>query len=300
MENGKRHAYEILDPFAKKLGLSVVEVNEGGLTAEVKINPDFCNTYSAAHGAFTYSIGQIAAVLSGEFCLGRQTAVVDVSNIHECSLLGKSARIRTKLVDANFDTIVYRVRVLDAKGKLCLSQIVTLRDTALPPKALSDFRQTIFTAGEDDPVDPVTEVAYPHLSVFFPALFGIHILGRGEKGLIYGCDIRPDTCDIYGLAHSSLIYTCCDCVAGGSAAFLLDKKPVTVSSSIHYIRSAEVGPISAEARLIRTGKSLLFYDVDVFDGNGGLVALAHFVMHVVDYKTRKDMKPENRIHAFKD
>ena len=300
MESGKRNTYEILDPFAKKLGLSVVELHEDGLTAEVKIKPDFCNTYSAAHGAFTYSIGQIAAVLSGEFCLGRQTVAVDVSNMHECSLLGKSARIRTKLIDAGADTIAYRVHVMDAKGKLCLSQIVTLRDTAKPRKELSDFRQTVFTAGKDEPVDPVTGVAYPHISVFFPALFGIHILGRGEKGLIYGCDIRPDSCDIYGGAHSSLIYTCCDCVAGGSAAFLLDKKPVTVSSSIHYIRSAEIGPISAEARLIRTGKNLLFYDVDVTDGGGVLVAAAHFVMHIVDYKTRRDLDAEHRLHAFKD
>ena len=300
MESGKRNAYEIPDPFAKRLGMSVVALHEDGLTAEVKIIPDFCNTYSAAHGAFTFSIGQIAAALSAEFCLGRQTVTVDVSNMHECSLMGKVARIRTKLIDAGPDTIVYRVRVLDAKGKLCLSQIVTLRDTDRPRKELSDFHQTIFTAGKDDPVDPVTDVAYPHISVFFPALFGIHILGRGEKGLIYGCDIHPDSCDVYGAAHSSLIYTCCDCVAGGSAAFLLEKKPVTVSSSIHYIRSAEVGPISAEARLIRTGKNLLFYDVNVTDGNGVTVAVAHFVMHIVAYKTRPDLDEDHRLHAFKD
>lgn len=300
MENDIRNICDILDPFAKMLGLTVAELREDGLTAEVKINPNFCNTYSAAHGGFAYSIGQIAAVLSAELCLDRQMTAADVSTMYVCSLMGKRARIRTRLIDASSGTVAYRVRVLDTKGKLCLSQIVTLRDAVQAGEEPREFRRTIFAADENTPVDPVTGVAYPHLSVFFPAMCGVHILGRGEKGLIYGADIRPDTCDSFGAAHSSLIYTLCDCVSGGSAFFLMDIKPVTVSSSIRYIRSATVGPVKAEARLIRRGKQLLFYDVDVFDGSGQLVAVSHFVLHSVEYKARRDLPPEHRIHAFKD
>lgn len=300
MENERNKRYEISDPFAQKLGLTVDELREDGLIAKVNIHPDFCNTYLAAHGGFACAIGQIAAVLSAEFCLGRQTVAKDVSNMYECSLMGKTARVRTKLVEANTDSMAYQVRVLDAKGKLCLSQIVTLRDRESPRETLREFPQTIFAAEESAPLDPVTGVAYPHPSVFFPAICGIHVLGRGEKGLIYGVDVRADSCDAYGAAHSGLIYTLCDSVTGGSAAFLLEKKPVTVSSSIHYIRSAWVNPISAEARLVRSGKQLLFYDVTVSDGNGQPVAVSHFVLHSVEYKTRRDMPADHRLHAFKN
>lgn len=299
MENGKTNAYEIADPFAQMIGLQVDEVREDGLSARSKLNPDFCNTYSSAHGGYVYSVGHAAAVLSAELCLGRQTAAVDVSNLYECSLMGAGARIRTKLVEAGPETIVYRVRVLDTKGKLCLSQLVTLKDTVQPKDGLPEFRQTIFAGDENSPVDPVTGIYYPRLSVFFPAVCRIYVLGRGEKGMIYGTDIYPDTCDEYGAAHSGLVYTCCDCAAGGSAAFLLEKKPVTVSSSIHYLRSVMVGPVKAEARLIRAGKQLLFYNVDVTDGSGSLAAVSHFVMQSVEYKVRSDMKPEYRRKAFK-
>lgn len=299
MENEKKN-YSIFDPFANMLGITVDEVRPDGLTAKVQIKPDFCNTYMAAHGGFAFSIGQIAAALSAEFCLGRPAATVDVDCMYECSLMGKSARAVTKLVDAAEDHIVYRVRVLDGKGKLCLSQIVTLKDAELTPSEGVEFKKTIFAADENAPVDPVTGVAYPHLSVFFTAACGGFVLDRAEKGLIYGMDVRHDTCDVTGAAHSSLIYTLCDSVAGGSAAFLLDKKPVTIASSIHYLRSAMASPIKAEARLVRSGKQLLFYNVDVFDAKGDFAAIAQFTLQSVEYKTRNDLPPEHHIHAFKD
>lgn len=296
----EKEKYEILDPFANMLGLKVDEVRPDGLTAKVQINPDFCNTYMAAHGGFAFSIGQIAAALSAELCLGRPAAAVDVDCMYECSLMGKSARVVTKLVSAAEGQLVYRVRVLDGKGKLCLSQIVTLRDADLTRAEGVEFKKTIFAADENAPVDPVTGVAYPHLSVFFTAVCGGYVLARAEKGLIYGMDVREDTCDVTGAAHASLIYTLCDSVAGGSAAFLLDKKPVTIASSIHYLRPAMASPIRAEARLVRSGKQLLFYNVDVFDAEDNLAAISHFALQSVEYKTRSDLPPEHHLHAFKD
>lgn len=300
MTNTEKNESKYFDPFTRMLGLEVEEVWEDGLTARSKLKPDFCNTYSSAHGGYVYALGYTAAVLSAELCLGRRAVAVDVSNLYECSLMGAGARIGTKLVEAGREAMVYRVQVVNSADKLCLSQLVTLKDTDQPKAGLREFRQTIFAGDENSPIDPVTGTFYPCLSVFFAAVCHIHVLGRGEKGMIYGADICPDTCDGYGAAHSGLIYTCCDCAAGGSAALLLEKKPVTVSSSIHYLRSAMAGPVKAEARLIRAGKQLLFYDVDVTDGNGELIAVSHFVMKCVEYKIRSDMKLEYRRKAFKD
>lgn len=299
MENEKK-IYEINDPFANTLGLTVDEVRPDGLTVKVQIRSDFCNSYKAAHGGFAFSAGEIAAELSAKLCLGRPAAAVDAACMYECSLMGKSARIVTKLIDAAESQIVYRVRVLDGKGKLCMSQIITLRDADVTIAPNKQFKKTIFAAGDDDPIDPVTGVAYPHLSLDFAAFNGIHVIGRGEKGLIYGLDVREDTCDVTGAAHASLIYTVCDCVTGGSVAFLLDKKPVTVSSSIHYLRRAVASPIRAEARLVRNGKQLLFYNVDVLDAEDNRVAIAQFTMQSVDYNTQGNLPADHRIHAFKD
>ena len=59
-------------------------------------------------------------------------------------------------------------------------------------------------------------------------------------------------------------------------------------------------PIRAEARLVRSGKQLLFYNVDVFDAEDNLAAISHFALQSVEYKTRSDLPPEHHLHAFKD
>ena len=297
MANTERNESKYFDPFTRMLGLEVEEAQETGLTARAKLKREFCNTYSTAHGGYVYSLGHAAAVLSAELCLGRRVQVSDVSNQYESSLTGPCARIKTVLQTAGPD-LICRVKVLDSKGKLCLSQIIRLRDaeqTCIP----FEFHQTIIPGDENSPVDPVTGIYYPRLSVFFSAVCHVHVLGRGEKGMIYGADLYPETIDACGAAHGGLIYTVCDSAAGGSAAFLLEKKPVTVSSSIHYFRPITTGPVRAVTRLVREGKQLLFYDMDITDGSGEPAAVAQFIMQSVDYKLTNPLQPEYRNKAFK-
>lgn len=298
MEKENKSSYEIMEPFNKLIELEVEEVRENGLTAKSKLKPDFCNPYSSAHGGYVYALGHAAVVLSAELCLKRNAVVVDASNQYESSLMVSPARVRTKLISSDEEYIVFQARVLDGRGKLCLTQIITLKETDHPKQGLREFRRTIAPAAESDPADPLTGVSYPQLSVFFPALCHIYVMERGKKGMVYGADIFPDTCDGYGAAHGGMIYTCCDSVTGGSAALLLDKRPITISSSIHYLRSATVSPIMAEAKLIREGKKLIFYAVDITDGNGELVAVAQFVMQSVDYKVTNKLAPEYQNRAF--
>lgn len=294
------YTYKISDPFCELIGLEVEEAGENGLTARSTLKKEFCNPYSAAHGGYVYSLGHVSAALSSELCLRRQAVVVDAVNQYESSLMVSPARIRTRLVRAGRELIVYRVQVRDGKGKLCLSQTVTLKEVDYPKICPREFQQTIFPGREDAPVDPVTDIYYPRPSVFFSAVCHAYVLGRGTRGMIYGADIFPETSNAYGAAHGGMIYTCCDSAAGGSAAFLLSKKPVTVSSSIHFLRSVMDGPVKAEAKLIRAGKNLLFYDVDVTDGNDELAAIAQFVMQTVEYKVTNTMRPEYQKKAFKE
>ena len=80
---------------------------------------------------------------------------------------------------------------------------------------------------------------------------------------------------------------------------LLEKRPVTVSSSIHYLKPATVGPITVEAKLARNGKQLVFYDLNITDGNGELIAVAQFTMQGVDYKATALTK-DYQNKAFKE
>ena len=79
---------------------------------------------------------------------------------------------------------------------------------------------------------------------------------------------------------------------------LLEKRPVTVSSSIHFLRPATEGPVTVEAKLVRNGKQLVFYDLDITDGNGEMVGVALFTMQGVEYKATLPQGYQNK--AFKE
>ena len=290
----------IRDPFNALLGLEIESVTATGLTAYAEIPKEACNVFGAAHGGYVYSLGHVAAAQSAKLCLKRPAVVVNVTSQYLRSLIVSPAQVKTELVRNGRELMIFRVEIRDGKGGLCFSQTVELKEVAYPIPGERTFSQTIVPGDENSPIDPVTDIYYPRLSPFFATPCHIHVLGRGDSGMIYGADRYPETCNLYGAAHGGLIYTACDCAACGSMAFLMERKPVTVSSTIRYLRSAMVGPVKAEGKLVRDGKQLSYYDVEVTDGEDRLVAIAQFVLKSVDYQMTNDPGKEYHRKAFKD
>lgn len=271
------------DPMAQLLGLEVEQVGERGVTLRTELRSEFCNTYGFAHGGFVYTVGHITAAMSEKLCGQRSAVVVDASSQYLRSLTQGPVRAESELLRRGKEMSMYRVHVRDGRGNVCMEQIFTLKTVDYPAAPLQEFKQTIFPAGPETEPDPVLTIAVPKLSPGFATFCHVYTMGRGENGMIYSADLFPETCNLYGAAHGGLIYTCCDTVVGGSAAFLLEKKPVTVSSSVQYLRSITQGPVRAEASVTRAGRQLLYYNVDVTDGTGKLSAVAQFVLQTVDY-----------------
>lgn len=281
---------EIRDPMARLLGLHITQLHADGLTAEAPLPPEFCNPYGAAHGGYVYALGHMAAALSAEHCLGRQAVVVDVSSQYLCALRTPTARVETRLSRGGRELLVFHARVVDAAGMLCLTQSVLLKAVSFPESPRTQARETIFAAPEDAPVEPRTGLRLPMRAPLFPGACHIFLTGCGETGLRYGFDLFPETCNLYGAAHGALLYTACDAACGGSMGGLLQRKPVTVSSTIRFLSSARNDPLQAEARLLRAGRRLVFYDVDVTDASGKRVAEAQFAMQSVNFPFTQQAK----------
>ncbi len=292
-------ALEMKDPLARMIGMEVAEVREHGIVTTAQINPEFCNPYGFAHGGYVYTLGHITAVLSAELCEHRSCVVVDAACQYLSSLKASPARVETELQHSGKELLVYRVKILDALNHVCFNQTVTLKEVDDTPCDFHAQPLTIF-AERTGETDPVTGIAYPKVSPFFAKCCHIHMIGRGENGLIYGADLYPETVDCYGAAHGGMMYTMCDACAGGSVAMLLGRRPVTVAGHISYLRSAMVGPVRGEAKLVRGGKQLMYYDIDLTDGTGALVAAAQFTMQGVEYQTTENFGKEYRNKAFKD
>lgn len=85
--------------------------------------------------------------------------------------------------------------------------------------------------------------------------------------------------NLMGAAHGGSIFTLADNAFGRGcrAAGLLC---VTAQASISYLRPGLAGPLRAEARPVKLGRSLAVYDVQIFDGGGVLIARAAVTGHV--------------------
>ena len=47
---------------------------------------------------------------------------------------------------------------------------------------------------------------------------------------------------------------------------------VSLSAAIEFLRPGKIGPLTAEARVVRDGQHVQNYDVQIFDGSGALIA----------------------------
>jgi len=75
-----------------------------------------------------------------------------------------------------------------------------------------------------------------------------------------------------GLAHGGAIFGLAD-VAFGSASNSSGETALGVVSSINYLSAGKTGPLTAEARELHRSRKLGHYEVQVFDGNGALMAV---------------------------
>ena len=75
-----------------------------------------------------------------------------------------------------------------------------------------------------------------------------------------------------GFAHGGTIFSLADIAFGAAANEGCENFVVTLSTSIEYLRPGALGPLMAEARMIRGGKRIQNYEVQVFDGAGELIA----------------------------
>ncbi len=77
-----------------------------------------------------------------------------------------------------------------------------------------------------------------------------------------------------GVAHGGAIFALADVAFGAASNEDRDCGVVNMMSSIEYLRPGRVGPLMAEARAVRIGGHIANYDVQIFDGEGALIARA--------------------------
>jgi acyl-CoA thioesterase len=92
-------------------------------------------------------------------------------------------------------------------------------------------------------------------------------------------DITHNGLNPQGVAHGSLLFTLCDCVTGMAAATSGGgRNMLTQSATIHYLRPADSGTLTAKSRALRIGETTALVKGEVFDERGRLLATSEFTV----------------------
>ncbi len=100
---------------------------------------------------------------------------------------------------------------------------------------------------------------------------------------VYRLEIRPESCNQYGMVHGGALYTLAD-NAAGVAAHGDGRQYVTLHGDLHFLDNRSRGIIRAEGRVRRRGRSTVLVDVEIKDETGALLAAGQFSYFCVDGK----------------
>lgn len=91
--------------------------------------------------------------------------------------------------------------------------------------------------------------------------------------------IRPELLNPVGYVHGGCLYTMADVVTGAASA-ALGTDAVTVSGEYHYLAAAkDTKKVSVVSKCIKKGKTLLTFDVEVFDDKKKLIGKGIFTSY---------------------
>jgi acyl-CoA thioesterase len=77
-----------------------------------------------------------------------------------------------------------------------------------------------------------------------------------------------------GMAHGGAIFSLADVAFGAAANADAKTFVVSLNTTIEFLRPGKTGPLTAEARIVRSGQHIVSYDVEIFDFSGELIAKA--------------------------
>lgn len=98
---------------------------------------------------------------------------------------------------------------------------------------------------------------------------------------VFKLDIRPESCNPYGMIHGGAIYTLAD-NATGTAAHSDGRYYVTQTSALHFLRNQSRGTVRATAWVRHRGKSTVLTAVDITGEDGKLLATGEFTFFCVE------------------
>lgn len=112
--------------------------------------------------------------------------------------------------------------------------------------------------------------------------WSIKVHEQTEEYSLVSVEIQPRMLNPLGGVHGGVLASLID-VAGGVASHANNKKSMTLDMQVQYIKAArDCSMLTAEARSIRLGRTIMVYAISIKDQNGGQVCTGTITYYVLN------------------
>ena len=117
-------------------------------------------------------------------------------------------------------------------------------------------------------------------------LLGWHVLDASpDEGWVrIGFDGKREFCNPAGFIQGGILCAMLDDTMGPAVFVKTDGRlyTATISTTVNYLAPAKVGPITAEAAVIRLGRTVAFVEGKLMDASGLMLATATTIARLVE------------------
>lgn len=114
---------------------------------------------------------------------------------------------------------------------------------------------------------------------FFNKHNGIVVVDIGDDFCIVEGELKNEAMNPWGMAHGGFVYALCD-VAAGVFVNQCDKRSVTLSGNMQYLRPSVGKYLRAEAKPIKVGRTVATIQTDVYNDEGVHTASGVFQLFI--------------------
>lgn len=109
---------------------------------------------------------------------------------------------------------------------------------------------------------------------------GIYVVELSKDFCAVEGELRDESMNPWGMAHGGFVYSLCD-VAAGVVVSQTERRGVTLSGNMYYLRPSKGKKLRAEGKIVKDGKTVVLVETNVYNDEGVHTARGEFQIYVV-------------------
>lgn len=118
-------------------------------------------------------------------------------------------------------------------------------------------------------------------NVGFTAANDFKIIELTNEKAVIEYEVKESGLNPYNIVHGGMLYALADTTAGVLSC-MSGRPSLTISASINYLKAANCKKVIATAKILKEGKNIGYYEVEIHDENKNLLTVVSVNMFFIN------------------